>query len=79
MVTFAGKHYTVTNLQAFPKPLQRPHPPIFMGGGGKRLLSLAGREADIVGLHLKVNDDGSISTYEDIYGHDSRMAAALKL
>ena len=28
---------------------------------------------------LKVNDDGSIWTYEDIYGHDSRMAAALKL
>jgi len=28
---------------------------------------------------LKVNDDGSISTYEDIYGHDARMAAALKL
>ncbi len=53
-VTFAGNHYTVTNLQAFPKPLQRPHPPIFMGGGGKRLLSLAGREADIIGLHLKV-------------------------
>jgi murein L,D-transpeptidase YcbB/YkuD len=28
---------------------------------------------------LKINDDGSISTYEDIYGHDARMAAALKL
>ena len=28
---------------------------------------------------LKVNDDGSISTFGDIYGHDARMAAALKL
>ena len=28
---------------------------------------------------LKINDDGSVSTYEDIYGHDARMAAALKL
>jgi len=63
-VTFAGKHYTVTNLQAFPKPLQRPYPPIFMGGGGKRLLSLAGREADIIGLHLKVNDDGTVDARE---------------
>ncbi len=63
-VTFAGKHYTVTNLQALPKPLQRPHPPIFMGGGGKRLLSLAGREADIIGLHLKVNDDGTVDARE---------------
>jgi murein L,D-transpeptidase YcbB/YkuD len=28
---------------------------------------------------LKINDDGSISTYDDIYGHDARMTAALKL
>ena len=28
---------------------------------------------------LKINDDGSISTYGDIYGHDARMAAALRL
>jgi alkanesulfonate monooxygenase SsuD/methylene tetrahydromethanopterin reductase-like flavin-dependent oxidoreductase (luciferase family) len=33
-----------------PKPLQRPHPPIFIGAGGKRLLSFAAREADIIGL-----------------------------
>lgn len=63
-VTFAGSYYKVTDLQAFPKPFQRPHPPIFIGGGGKRLLSLAGREADIVGLHLKVNDDGTVDTWE---------------
>src|SRR5205085_2098326 len=63
-VTFAGKHYTVTDLQAFPKPLQRPHPPIFIGGGGKRLLSLAAREADIIGVHVKVNDDGTVDASE---------------
>ena len=33
-----------------PKPVQRPHPPFLIGGGGKRMLSLAGREAQIVGL-----------------------------
>ena len=63
-VTFAGKQYTVTNLKAFPRPLQRPHPPIFMGGGGKKLLTIAGREADIIGLHLKINDDGTVDTSE---------------
>jgi len=63
-VTFAGNHYTVTDLKAFPKPLQRPHPPILMGGGGKRLLTLAGREATIIGLHLKVNDDGTVDASE---------------
>lgn len=57
-VTFTGKHYCVTNLKAFPKPLQQPYPPIFMAGGGKKVLTLAGREAGIVSLHVKVNDDG---------------------
>src|SRR5207248_5136133 len=37
----------------------RPHPPIFIAGGGKRVLSLAAREADIVGLHVKTYADGS--------------------
>ncbi|HVB62604.1 MAG TPA: TIGR03621 family F420-dependent LLM class oxidoreductase [Ktedonobacteraceae bacterium] len=63
-VNFAGSHYTVTDLKAFPKPVQRPHPPIFMGGGGKKLLSLAGREADIVGLHVRVKDDGIVDASE---------------
>lgn len=63
-VNFAGSHYTVTNLKAFPRPLQRPYPPILMGGGGKRLLTLAGREADIIGLHLKVNDNGTVDASE---------------
>ena len=48
--SFAGQHYTITDYDALPKPIQRPHPPLFVGGGGRRLLSLAGREADIVGL-----------------------------
>ncbi len=63
-VNFTGKYYTVNGLKAFPKAVQRPHPPIFIGGGGKRLLSIAGREADIVGLHLKVNDDGTVDAWE---------------
>ena len=49
-VTYTGNHYTITNLTSFPKPLQKPHPPILIGGGGKRILSIAGREADIIGI-----------------------------
>jgi probable F420-dependent oxidoreductase len=52
-VTFAGRHYQVQDLNLFPKPTQRPHPPIFIGGGGRRVLTLAAREADIVGLDPK--------------------------
>ncbi|HEX9116494.1 MAG TPA: TIGR03621 family F420-dependent LLM class oxidoreductase [Anaerolineae bacterium] len=48
--SFSGEHYTITGHDAAPKPAQRPHPPIFLGGGGKRLLTLAAREAQIIGL-----------------------------
>src|SRR5579884_692453 len=49
-LTFHGKHYTINDIQSFHKPLQRPHPPILIGAGGKRMLAIAGREADIVGI-----------------------------
>jgi probable F420-dependent oxidoreductase len=49
--TFAGRHYAVTDAECRPQPLTRPHPPILIGGGGKRMLSLAAREADIVGIN----------------------------
>ena len=49
--TFAGTHYTVNKAQGLPTPAQRPHPPILIGGGGKRVLSIAAREADIVGVN----------------------------
>ena len=48
--SFSGEHYTITGHDGAPKSAQRPHPPIFLGGGGKRLLTLAAREAQIIGL-----------------------------
>jgi probable F420-dependent oxidoreductase len=52
--SFAGEHYTITDYTAEPVPVQRPHPPFFIGGGGRRTLTLAGREADIVGLAPRI-------------------------
>jgi probable F420-dependent oxidoreductase len=49
-VTFAGRHYHVTGHTIAPLPVQRPHPPILIGGNGRLLLALAAQEADIVGL-----------------------------
>ena len=49
--SFSGEHYTITNYDGFPKPVQAPHPPILIGGGGKRVLSIAAREADIIGIN----------------------------
>lgn len=49
--SFRGTHYTVTDYDGQPKPRQRPHPPLLIGGGGRRVLSIAAREADIVGIN----------------------------
>ena len=49
--SFTGEHYTIRDYDGVPKPLQQPRPPILVGGGGPRLLRLAGREADIVGIN----------------------------
>jgi probable F420-dependent oxidoreductase len=52
LVNFEGKHYRVEGFEGRPRPVQKPHPPIMIGGGGKRVLSLAGREADIVSFNF---------------------------
>ena len=49
--SFTGEHYTITDYDGLPKPVQSPRPPILIGGGGKRVLSIAAREADIVGIN----------------------------
>jgi probable F420-dependent oxidoreductase len=49
--SFQGDHYTITDYNGLPKPTQQPHPPILIGGGAPRVLRLAGREADIVGIN----------------------------
>jgi probable F420-dependent oxidoreductase len=55
-VSFAGKHYKVDGVEAAPTPVQKPHPPIVLGGGGKRMLHLAGREADIVSVNFNLSE-----------------------
>lgn len=54
--SYEGKTFTITDHDGYPKPVQRPHPPLFLGGGGKRMLGLAAREADIVGLAPRPGD-----------------------
>ena len=60
-LTYTGVHYAITQLRGYPQPVQRPHPPILVGGGGKRLLTIAGREADIVGVLNSSVASGSLS------------------
>ncbi len=49
--SFSGEHYEVTDYDGFPKPVQAPCPPILIGGGGPRVLGIAAREADIIGVN----------------------------
>lgn len=49
-VTHDGAHYHLRDASALPRPVQRPHPPIMVGGGGPRMLRIAAREAQIVAL-----------------------------
>ena len=57
-VTFEGTHYRIAGLEGHPKPAQRPGPPIHIGGGRKRVLSIAARHADIVGVHVVLGEEG---------------------
>jgi len=52
--TFHGEHYRVTDLDGQPKPVQRPHPPFLIGGGGPKILALAAKEAQIVGINANL-------------------------
>ncbi|HEX2065025.1 MAG TPA: LLM class flavin-dependent oxidoreductase, partial [Acidimicrobiales bacterium] len=44
--SFAGRHYRVEGMRTRPLPVQRPSPPIWIGGGGDRLLAVVARHAD---------------------------------
>lgn len=54
--SFEGKHYRINGLEGSPKPVQQPHPPILLGGGGRKMLTLAAREADIVHLNYNLGE-----------------------
>jgi alkanesulfonate monooxygenase SsuD/methylene tetrahydromethanopterin reductase-like flavin-dependent oxidoreductase (luciferase family) len=44
--SFDGKHYTIKDAKCNPKPFQKPHSPIWIGGGGKKTLQLVAKYAD---------------------------------
>jgi probable F420-dependent oxidoreductase len=58
-IEVAGAHIQVSGYSGVPAPVQRPSPPIMIGGGAERVLRLAGREADIVSLNFN-NRSGQI-------------------
>jgi probable F420-dependent oxidoreductase len=62
--SFEGKHYTITDLDGQPKPVQKPHPPFLIGGTRERVLRLAAREGDIVGLDMRQRGEAILDAFE---------------
>jgi probable F420-dependent oxidoreductase len=58
-INFTGKHYQIADLEAYPKPVQDPLP-VMIGARGNRMLRLAAREADIIGVMMGADDAPSV-------------------
>ena len=68
--TFEGEHYTIRGLEGLPKPVQSPVP-VAIGGGGPRMLRLAGRHADIVGVNANLRSgEIGLDAMNDVLGAD---------
>jgi probable F420-dependent oxidoreductase len=58
-VNFNGKYYTVSEMKGHIPPVQKPHMPMLVAGGGERMLKLAAREADIIAIGSRITAQGA--------------------
>jgi alkanesulfonate monooxygenase SsuD/methylene tetrahydromethanopterin reductase-like flavin-dependent oxidoreductase (luciferase family) len=61
--SFDGQFYSIESFDCQPKPVQVPHPPFLIGGTRERVLRLATREADIVGLDLRQDREALLDAF----------------
>jgi probable F420-dependent oxidoreductase len=73
-VTHHGEHYQMERASAGVPTVQRPRPPLAIGAGGPRMLRLAAREADIVGLIPGFSERGW-----HLFGQATEKATAEKI
>lgn len=73
-----GSHYHLRGAIAGLLPVQRPRPPLLIGGGGPRMLGLAAREADIVGLLPQFDPRGRPILRQATEGATARKVALVR-
>ena len=73
-----GAHYDLDGARLAPLSIQRPHPPFVIGGGGPRMLRLAAREADVVGLIPQFDPRGRPIVVQATEGATERKAAIVR-
>jgi probable F420-dependent oxidoreductase len=76
-VTHEGTYYHLKEAQVAPVAVQKPHPPIQIAGGGREILSLAGREADIVGIVPRFSGEGKIREQHEVTAAGSAEKVAI--
>ena len=64
--SFEGEHYRISDLDGEPKPVQQPHPPFVVGGGGAKILSVAAEHAQVVGINANLRS-GDPSTTDTVH------------
>jgi len=77
-VTHEGAYYRVREATVLPRPTQRPHPPLMIGGGGPRMLRIAAREAQIVAIAPTLNPKGGPKVRTITVGSVERRIATLR-
>ncbi|HEX3332775.1 MAG TPA: TIGR03621 family F420-dependent LLM class oxidoreductase [Acidimicrobiales bacterium] len=74
---FHGQHYEVLGHTLTPRPVQRPGPPLIIGGGGRRVLSFAAKNADIVSINVNLREGaGGPETASDATPERTRTKVA---
>lgn len=73
-VELTGKQVRASGFTAVPAPVQSPRPPIMIGGGGRRVLTLAGEKADIVSINFN-NASGAVGS-DSVHSSTAEQTAA---